>query len=83
LEVEVQAGLKHEDETGVDFDPGQVVITADRLTERFDPGELRRRVDELTNEAVLEGAASAERDETRARAFLNALVADPGNQHGE
>jgi hypothetical protein len=77
LKVIVQPGERQEDAASVSFEPGQVVVTADRLTERFDPSELRARVDELVNEAVLEGDAWAERDAKRARAFLNDLAAEP------
>lgn len=75
LSVEVQAGERYEEDGTASFDPGQIVITADRLTERFDAGQLRGRVNELTSTAVLEGDAWAERDEKRARTFLNELAA--------
>lgn len=35
LEVDVRAGKKHGDDEGMSFDPGEVVIVADRLTERL------------------------------------------------
>lgn len=77
LEVDVRAGKKHGDGERVSFDPGEVAIVADRLTERLNAEGLRRRVDELVNEAVLEGDAWAERDEKRAKRFLEELSLEP------
>jgi hypothetical protein len=78
LEVEVAPG--HDQaypQGGGNFEPGEIVITADHLTERFDPVELRRRVDALVDEAVLEGDAMKERDDARADKFLEGLAAEP------
>lgn len=64
LEVEIVA------ESGA----GRIAITAERLTEMFDPGELRRCVQERVNAATFEGDRCAQQDEDRAREFLNALA---------
>ena len=77
LEVDVRPRERHGDGEGASFDPGEVAIVADRLTERFNAEGLRRRVDELVNEAVLEGDAWAERDEKRAKRFLEELSLAP------
>lgn len=77
LKVSIEAGEKHRQNGKVDFELGEIVIAADRLTERFDPAELRREVDQLVNEAMLEGDAWAERNQKRAQDFLSALAEPP------
>lgn len=77
LLIDVQASevIDYEDgSTGVE--PGQVVITAEHLTETFEAEELRRRLDALAAEAVREGDARALRNQERADRFLEDLKAD-------
>ncbi len=76
ISVEVQPRERHQDETGVSFDPGQIVIVAERLMRCFDPGQLRARIVTLADKAIQEGERQAEEDEEAAREFLNHLAAD-------
>jgi hypothetical protein len=73
LESSVTATRYWQDGGTTGADPGRLEIIADSLTERFDAGELQRRVDELADEAKLEGGLAAERDNNRAIAFLEEL----------
>jgi hypothetical protein len=77
LEVRVLAGDEVQVGDSVSVDWGIIEIVADRLTERFDPSDLRRTVQKAADEARLEGDLRAEQDEKRARQFLNDLAAKP------
>ncbi|MDX6582288.1 MAG: hypothetical protein QOI10_1472 [Solirubrobacterales bacterium] len=77
LQVTVIAGEALQVGGAVSLDWGSIEIVADRLTERFDPAELRRTLQKAVDEARLEGDRRAEQDESRAREFLSDLAADP------
>lgn len=76
LRVEVHASeeVAYEDgSTGVE--PGQILITADNLTDRLEAAELKNRLDWLVAEAVSEGSAWAARDAERIKVFLDEIAA--------
>jgi hypothetical protein len=75
LSFEVRAAEEVELSDGsVAVKPGQVLITAERLTEMFDADALRLRLDALATEAVREGNAWAAEDTERMQTFLEELV---------
>lgn len=56
LQVDVEASERVEyDDGSIAVEPGQIVVTAERLTEILDAGDLRQRLDSLTIEAIAEG----------------------------
>lgn len=76
LQVEVLASeeVAYEDgSTGVE--PGQIMITAVDLTDRFKAADLKHRLDALVAEAVNEGNVWAARDADRIRHFLGKIAA--------
>jgi len=76
LRVEVQASeeVAYEDgSTGVE--PGQIMITAEHLTDRFEATDLKQRLDALVAEAVNEGNVWAARDADRIERFLGEIAA--------
>jgi len=75
LDVRIEPTTRlHGERSGVRAEPGEIVIIADDLTERLSPHELRRTIGERASAAMIEGDHLAERDEKRARAFLDALA---------
>jgi hypothetical protein len=75
LSFEVRAAEEVELSDGaVAVKPGQIAITAERLTEMFDAGALRHRLDILVTEAVREGNTWAADDTERMQAFLEEIA---------
>jgi hypothetical protein len=77
LSVEVQPGERLEDAASVSFEPGQVVIVAERLMRCFDAGQLREQIAALAEQAVEVGDREAKADSDAASAFLNDLAVEP------
>lgn len=77
VSVEVPPDERFKDESGSGFEPGQIVIVAERLMSCFDLAELRARVAELTEKAVEKGEREAAGDDQAARDFLNELAIEP------
>lgn len=76
IDVRASEEVEYDDgSTGVE--PGYVSITAENLTQLFEPSELRHRLDALANEADVTGNAWASRDEEQAERFLRELMKDP------
>ena len=77
ITIDIQASEEVEYDDGASgVEPGFVAITAENLTELFDPVELRLRLDFLAADADAEGNAWAARDQERDDKFLSELAKD-------
>lgn len=75
IDIQASEEVGYDDgSTGVE--PGYVAIIGEKLTELFDPVELRHRLDALATEAEAEGNSWAARNQGRADRFLEELAKD-------